>query len=230
MKKVFTIMTALVLSTSVNAATVIDTTSSWGGASIIGFGESDATTSGLAFGATYGQVFTVGSSNQLNSFTYLIDDYLNPNPVDFEAFVLAWDGAKATGSILYQSSSMTTTNNAGAGGFESFTVNTGGLNLTSGNQYVAFFSASNLFDGITGLSQWAFTNDVYSGGDFVFFDNGDDFSLLTTSNWDQLGNYDLAFSMNFTSPVPEPSTYFLMLGGLGLIGFMAYRRKKIQKK
>ena len=28
------------------------------------------------------------------------------------------------------------------------------------------------------------------------------------------------------SPVPEPSTYALMLGGLGLVGFMAYRRRK----
>lgn len=29
-----------------------------------------------------------------------------------------------------------------------------------------------------------------------------------------------------TSPIPEPSTYALMLGGLGLIGFMAHRRRK----
>ncbi len=28
------------------------------------------------------------------------------------------------------------------------------------------------------------------------------------------------------SPVPEPSTYALMLGGLGMVGFMAYRRRK----
>ena len=28
------------------------------------------------------------------------------------------------------------------------------------------------------------------------------------------------------SPIPEPSTYALMLGGLGMVGFMAYRRRK----
>jgi hypothetical protein len=35
------------------------------------------------------------------------------------------------------------------------------------------------------------------------------------------------FRYTGVSPVPEPSTYALMLGGLGLVGFMAYRRKKM---
>ena len=35
------------------------------------------------------------------------------------------------------------------------------------------------------------------------------------------------FKYTEVSPVPEPSTYALMLGGLGLVGFMAYRRKKV---
>ncbi len=30
------------------------------------------------------------------------------------------------------------------------------------------------------------------------------------------------------SPVPEPSTYALMLGGLGMVAFMAYRRRKTE--
>lgn len=34
------------------------------------------------------------------------------------------------------------------------------------------------------------------------------------------------FTYNMTSPIPEPSTYLLMMGGLGMVGFMAYRRRK----
>ena len=33
-------------------------------------------------------------------------------------------------------------------------------------------------------------------------------------------------NFTYTAPVPEPSTYALMLGGLGMVGFMAYRRRK----
>ena len=40
-------------------------------------------------------------------------------------------------------------------------------------------------------------------------------------DWHKVRNFELA-----VSPVPEPSTYALMLGGLGLVGFMAYRRRK----
>ena len=37
----------------------------------------------------------------------------------------------------------------------------------------------------------------------------------------------VSFSSTFTNAVPEPETYALMLGGLGVIGFIARRRKTL---
>ena len=38
---------------------------------------------------------------------------------------------------------------------------------------------------------------------------------------------DLVVGVNFTSPVPEPQTYAMLLAGLGLIGFMVSRKKSV---
>ncbi|MGR3319062.1 MAG: hypothetical protein ACUZ8O_11365, partial [Candidatus Anammoxibacter sp.] len=159
------------LSSVSKATALIDTTGSWAG-SILWFGESDNASS------TYGQTFTVtGSETVLDSFTFFQDDSVNPDFVDFEAYVYAWDGDRATGSSLFTSSPMSTTNNGGNDGWEIFTINTGGVTLTTGSQYVAFFTTANMFDDITGSSAWKSTGgqDVYDGGQFVFLNNGDKF-------------------------------------------------------
>jgi len=43
-------------------------------------------------------------------------------------------------------------------------------------------------------------------------------------------NESLYLKASITSPVPEPSTYGLMLGGLGLVGFMANRRRQNKQR
>ncbi|MCF6253457.1 MAG: PEP-CTERM sorting domain-containing protein [Thiomicrorhabdus sp.] len=58
---------------------------------------------------------------------------------------------------------------------------------------------------------------IIDGEVFVLVDDGLASSTLIIDN----------FRYTEVSPVPEPSTYALMLGGLGLVGFMAYRRKKV---
>ncbi|MBW4675069.1 MAG: PEP-CTERM sorting domain-containing protein [Desmonostoc geniculatum HA4340-LM1] len=218
---------ALGVAGTAQAQTVIDTTPSWNGTDFFRpFGEENT--------ATYGQTFTVGSDNVLNDFTFFLNDFDGqPDVVDFAAYVAEWDGFKATGPILYQSAPQSTTN---APGFEQFTFDTGGISLTSGKQYVAFLSASNFFDGTTGLAGLGATGlqSVYSGGDFVFYNNGSDFSLLTQNTWDDIGSGsygDSAFKVSFsqaTASVPEPTT---MLGILafGVFGISSFNKRKQQK-
>lgn len=174
--------------------TTVSTAAQWNG--IDGF-----SSFGEPSDATFGQTFTVPTGvDSLGSFAFYIDDGNNPDAVDFQAFVMAWDGLKATGPILYQSGALTTTNNGGLDGFERIQiVIQGGLAVTAGAQYVAFFSASNLFDGQSGDSQMgALIPGTYDGGGFVHLNNGANFSSLTTNNWEQDFFFlDLAFEFVF---------------------------------
>ena len=58
---------------------------------------------------------------------------------------------------------------------------------------------------------------------YAAFDGHFGFTAATGGqrDWHKVRNFELA-----VTPVPEPSTYALMLGGLGMVGFMAYRRRK----
>ncbi len=108
-----------------------------------------------------------------------------------------------------------------------------GLALDSGNLSLGFSnneldtgwfysnnstSLSELFNSIVSTEELVFTlNDIDPSDNFCDFTRGIDGSLL-----------DIGTDAILT-PIPEPSTYALMLGGLGLVGFMAARRRKKQK-
>lgn len=193
---------------------------------------------GEVFNATMGQTITaVAGNNFLDSFTFRLDDVLNPGVVDFAGYVMAWDGTKATGPVLYESATRSTTNNGGAGGFEVFEFSTGGLELTAGSQYVLFLSASKYFDGITGQALMQTTLNSapngYAGGGLVFLNNGNDFNAVTTTAWnlDVFATQDLAFTASFSSTgpvvagpaVPEPTT---ALFGAALVGVVGLSRRR----
>ncbi|NJL21993.1 MAG: hypothetical protein HC895_16160 [Leptolyngbyaceae cyanobacterium SM1_3_5] len=139
---------------------------------------------------------------------------------------MQWDGTKAIGDILYQSAAQS---KASAAAFEEFVFNTGGINLTAGQQYVAFLSASGFFDGDDGVTGMGYLfQDVYAGGGFVFRNNGSDFSLLTSTPWETFiggGVDDTAFTASFTpgaTPVPTPA---LVPGAIALTASLLRKRK-----
>jgi hypothetical protein len=202
------------LITNAMADTVIDTTLGWDGSSAVApFGLPDT--------ATYGQTITVPlTDTSLTSFSFEMNQ---PASDIFKGYVFAWDGLKASGSSLYTSPVMSTSGS----GFQEITFNTGGLSLTPGGTYVLFASASEI-PASTGTGTWGQPNisNPYSGGGFVFMNNGTDSSQWTTVNWVQnlLGiGGDLAFKASF-SPVPEPAT--LALASLGGLGMLLLRRKR----
>ena len=200
------------------ALTVVDTTPAWNGSSSVSaFGQPNTT--------TYGQTFTVpvNGDNALNSFSFFLQQ-ASSSAIKFAGFVTAWDGNKATGPILYQSGSQSTTRQ---NVFQAFDFATGGLNLAAGKQYVAFLNASNFADsGFGSMGQPQFQNN-YSGGEFVYLNNGSNFSRITQDTWSKgfLGaDGDVAFKASFGSPVAIPTP--ALLPGLIGLGMGVLRKRK----
>jgi hypothetical protein len=224
-RRVLFVLTVLMLTSPAIHALVIGPGGS-GNNPISAFGEPNT--------ATYGQTVTVVAGNTyLNSFSFLLNDLLDPDNVDFAGYVMAWDGVKATGPVLYSSGIRSTTNNGGLGGNETFTFSTGSLSLTAGSQYVLFVSASGFFDGANGTaSMAAYSTNPYSGGQFVFDNNGNSFADLSTQAWDNFfgPSFDTAFTATFSEAplsVPDGGSTLALLG-LALIGVVGLRRKFVR--
>jgi len=208
----------------VSYATIIDNLSSWRGSGIGNFGEDNSgPNTDSAVYATYGQTFKLHATDDkiLQSIRFYVDDNNYYNTIDFAIYLYAWDGVKISGDALFESPVLQTTQ---ISGYEEIKVDTGGIFLDYDTDYVAFMSASNFFDGIIGFGKIGWAGNSYLDGKLVYMNNKDDFNRLSVNSWGSFrGGNDLAFKLELTPAVPEPSTLLLVLFSFCLI-FVFKRR------
>ena len=213
-------LAVLFTTASQTQAALINTVAQFGG-TIQSFGETKT--------PTYGQTFTAPSDNVLNSFSLYLNGTVT-NPLHFKAYVYAWDGVKATGSQLYQSSQQSYTGSV-LGSPTEFAFSTGATQLSTGTKYVAFLNAD--FDGnasTTGMPiSGSFTSNPYSGGEFVFLNNGNNFSLLTTKAWRTFSSADVWFKASFSDEVAVPEPASMVVWSIGALGMGLVARRRVRK-
>ena len=167
---------------------------------------------GVPDSSTYGQTFTVPLGNDtLVNYSFELQ-YGTGASVPFEFYIAQWNGADVTGPLLYQSSLLY----APGSGSETYTIQTM-LGLTTGQQYVAFISTSNVDRSVDGTFYEYGSYANYTGGGFVYQNNGADSSQWTSGQWATWPVPQSAFTANFiNSTAPAPAALWPLVSGLAL--------------
>jgi hypothetical protein len=203
---------------SSHADIFINTLSSFAGTSIDSFGDLAGDNPG---GTTYGETFNTGTSDALaKDISFLVRPYypyIASAPCTFQVCLMAWNGERPVGPILFASTPQTTTGSFFS--FQQFDVPLDNTSLMQGQEYVAFFTADNYLNGIRADAAMGATGDLYSGGTYVAHGGESSFNDLLTTDWSTPFNntYDLAFNLDLQL-VPEPSALsFLALSAVALV-------------
>ncbi len=221
MKKTTSALAAVAALAAVSAshASTISTLGFWDGSTTISAWGGSATN-------TYGEVITAPGGS-LTSFTFEVDN--GRQPANFIAEIYDWNGSTTGGAgpqgtggaPLYTSGPLT----LAAGGLQAVTINTGGVALTAGQNYVIDLY-DNSGDGVGG--SWGLISPFFSHPGVVG-DNGFNFNNgpSNAAQWDDFADFgSLAFSATFTSGAPEPASWALMMIGVaGLGGALRSSRK-----
>lgn len=178
---------------------------------------------------TWGETFTAPNGTSFLTEFGILAYINNPNvngTQQFYAYVMAWDGTEATGSVLYKSALTTMVETDTMTEYDYFT----NVAVTPGSQYVAFVSADELSPNNNDrTTDFAFHDPpVYNGGTLVIQKAGP-FSNVLQPNWTVgTDNENMGFLAEFDGGTPEPSTFVLL--GTGLAGAAWMRRRRTYSK
>ncbi|WP_432383397.1 FxDxF family PEP-CTERM protein [Duganella sp. P38] len=161
----------------------------------------------------------------------LASSFASANDISVNAGVITQDVSNPYGHLFVHE----------AGSFSDtidFIVPSGSLG-TSANPLTLSLGGVNVFN-ITNLTYSIFSGTSGSGGDLwgTFLGNnsyhdialnvGGAYHMVITGLAD--GTLGGSYGVSMVSGVPEPETYAMMLSGIGVLGFMARRRKKQAEK
>ena len=212
----FTLNHASLTSAATATTTVLDTTPYW-------VNQAGIDVLGEQGNFTFGQSFTAPANAQsMLSFTFWLNDRLNPGVVDFAAHLVQWDGMRPQGPLLYSSALAVTT---GASGYEQFRFQVPNANIQPGLQYMAFLTTVGVPDNQPGSAYVAFVgSDVLPGGRAYVNFLGTSVSDMLQGGWAYVQpSVDFAFRAEF-SVVPEPRAGTLICVGLSALILLQPRR------
>ena len=177
-----------------------------------------------------GSTTSVGETFRINNGNALVTSIAFPvmataplysySQSDFQVGVIAWNGTRPTGPLLYLSDHL-----VGYGAvWQNFVVTPNNLILNQSQQYLLFFTGINFLDDLTSVAVMGYVpGDPYPDGKEFFLGYGGigiGINDLFTHDW-TAQNLDMAFQINYQI-VPEPAPTVLL--GLGS-ALLIFRRK-----
>lgn len=131
----------------------------------------------------------------------------------FRAYVYAWEGTHTTGPVLYESGDLHAVSESS---YQPLSINTGGIPVTPGQQYVLFLSRSAEEGADGGSSEdygletaWELEEEFfefvapYTEGPMVGYSNGYSPSDWSAGTWWTRSSEDAAFEATFDTPAPS---------------------------
>lgn len=165
--------------------------------------------SGIASAATYDLSEMVGSNGSVNN-QFTVDDAVyafTSNGDDFYSFSDTFD-------FTY---SWTST-----GDFSAIAFSTAGTDIAN----FSSVEITNVATGNVGYFASFATADIVIDGSQLNLNPGEEYSMVLTGYSHTATGSQYTLNASPIAAVPEASTIGMMLGGLGLVGFMANRRRK----